>query len=161
MRRNFAGLSALLAAEAPDGADVILADLGLSSMQIDDPSRGFTFKDDGPLDMRMNPARVAPRRSRGSTRPSWRDSSIRTPTNRAPPRSPPRSFERGNEPLTTTGARRRCSNGLCTPIRREISDAIRRVFQAIRIAVNDEFASLDAFLRALPSCLRPGAESPS
>ena len=59
-RGNFAGLAALLAAEAPAGADVILADLGLSSMQIDDPARGFTFKADGPLDMRMDPARGRP-----------------------------------------------------------------------------------------------------
>src|SRR5258708_4810345 len=43
-RMNYAGLPTLLAREAPDGADVILADLGLSSMQIDNPARGFTFK---------------------------------------------------------------------------------------------------------------------
>ena len=54
------GSPRLLAAEAPGGADVILADLGLSSMQIDDPARGFTFKEDGPLDMRMDPARGRP-----------------------------------------------------------------------------------------------------
>ena len=56
-RMNFAGLAPFVLAEAPGGADVILADLGLSSMQIDDPARGFTFKADGPLDMRMNPDR--------------------------------------------------------------------------------------------------------
>lgn len=56
-RMNFAGLAQLLATEAPDGADVILADLGVSSMQIDNPARGFTFKGDGPLDLRMNPER--------------------------------------------------------------------------------------------------------
>ena len=59
-RSNFAGLAVALDAEAPGGADVLLADLGLSSMQIDDPSRGFTFKADGPLDMRMNPTRGQP-----------------------------------------------------------------------------------------------------
>jgi len=52
-----ARLAPFLAAESPGGADLLLADLGVSSMQIDDPARGFTFKDDGPLDMRMNPAR--------------------------------------------------------------------------------------------------------
>ena len=56
-RMNYAGVARLLSEVAPDGADVMLADLGLSSMQIDDPSRGFTFKVDGPLDMRMNPTR--------------------------------------------------------------------------------------------------------
>ncbi len=56
-RMNFAALPRFLAAEAPDGADLLLADLGLSTMQIDDPERGFSFKFDGPLDMRMNPTR--------------------------------------------------------------------------------------------------------
>ena len=59
-RMNYAGLTQLLAEFAPDGADLLLADLGLSSMQIDDPSRGFTFKVDGPLDMRMDPTRGRP-----------------------------------------------------------------------------------------------------
>ncbi len=56
-RMNYAGVARLLGDVAPDGADVVLADLGLSSMQIDDPARGFTFKVDGPLDMRMDPTR--------------------------------------------------------------------------------------------------------
>ncbi len=59
-RRNFAGLAALLAARRPQGADVILADLGVSSMQLDVPERGFSVKNDGPLDMRMNPQRGSP-----------------------------------------------------------------------------------------------------
>ena len=59
-RMSFAALPQFLAVEAPDGADVILADLGLSSMQIDDPARGFSFKVSGPLDMRMNPTRGRP-----------------------------------------------------------------------------------------------------
>src|SRR5260221_9853542 len=59
-RSNFAGLPQVLAAEGIGGADVILADLGVSSMQLDNPARGFTYKDAGPLDMRMNPARGEP-----------------------------------------------------------------------------------------------------
>jgi len=57
VRRNFAGLPQVLAELGIEGADAILADLGVSSMQLDDPSRGFTFKDDGPLDLRLNPQR--------------------------------------------------------------------------------------------------------
>src|SRR5262249_26435786 len=56
-QRNFAGIAQVLAVEAPGGVDAIFADLGVSSMQLDDPARGFTFKADGPLDMRMNPTR--------------------------------------------------------------------------------------------------------
>ena len=59
-RRNFAGLPQVLAAEGVAAADVILADLGVSSMQLDNPERGFTFKGAGPLDMRMNPSRGEP-----------------------------------------------------------------------------------------------------
>jgi len=60
VRRNYAGLRKLLHEEAPAGADVILADLGVSSMQLDDPSRGFSRKHDVPLDLRMNPERGQP-----------------------------------------------------------------------------------------------------
>lgn len=56
-RTNFAGLARVIAAEGVAGADVLLADLGVSSMQLDDPARGFTFKTAAPLDMRLNPTR--------------------------------------------------------------------------------------------------------
>jgi 16S rRNA (cytosine1402-N4)-methyltransferase len=60
VRRNYAGLRKLLHEEASAGADVILADLGASSMQLDDPARGFSWKHDVPLDLRMNPERGKP-----------------------------------------------------------------------------------------------------
>ncbi len=60
VRRNYAGLRKLLHEEAPAGADVIVADLGASSMQLDDPARGFSWKRDAPLDLRMNPERGQP-----------------------------------------------------------------------------------------------------
>jgi 16S rRNA (cytosine1402-N4)-methyltransferase len=60
VRSNFAGLPQALAKINLSGADCILADLGVSSMQIDDPARGFSVKSDGPLDMRMNPQRGFP-----------------------------------------------------------------------------------------------------
>ena len=159
-RRNFAGLSALLAAEAPGGADVILADLGLSSMQIDDPARGFTFKEDGPLDMRMDPARGRP----ASALLAGLDEAVLArllDENADEPRAAEVAASivraRTRAPLTTTRA---LAAAVRTAYARrpeeEVGDAIRRVFQAIRIVVNDEFAALDALLRALPSCLRPG-----
>ena len=61
VKRNYAGLPKLLAEEGLEaGADVILADLGASSMQLDDPGRGFSWKHDVPLDLRMNPTRGVP-----------------------------------------------------------------------------------------------------
>ncbi len=159
-RANFAGLPALLAAEAPGGADVILADLGLSSMQLDDPARGFTFKGDGPLDMRMDPERGRP--ASALLAGLGEAALARLLAENA---DEPRAAEvaaaivraRARAPLATTRA-------LADVVRaayarrpeREAGDAIRRAFQAIRIAVNDELGSLDALLRALPSCLKPG-----
>ena len=57
---SFAELPQLLAAAGLPPADLILADLGVSSMQIDDPARGFSYKASGPLDMRMDPSRGEP-----------------------------------------------------------------------------------------------------
>src|SRR4051812_11356083 len=59
-RSNFAGLPQVLARENLDGVDVMVADLGVSSMQLDNPERGFSYKESGPLDMRMNPTRGEP-----------------------------------------------------------------------------------------------------
>ncbi len=56
---NFAGLPAVLAAEDVEAVDAVLADLGMSSMQVDDPERGFSYSRDGPLDMRMDRSRAA------------------------------------------------------------------------------------------------------
>jgi 16S rRNA (cytosine1402-N4)-methyltransferase len=153
-RMNFAGLARLVLDESPDGADLILLDLGLSSMQIDDPARGFTFKADGPLDMRMNPARG---RSAAELLTSLGVAALARIL--AENADEPRAEElaeailsaHAKNAVTTTRA-------LATLIRTldPDDDTIRRVFQALRIAVNDEFGSLDSLLKSLPSCLRPG-----
>ena len=155
-RMNFAGLPRLLAREVPAGADVILADLGVSSMQIDDPSRGFTFKAAGPLDLRMNPARGQPASAllAAMTAPALEKvlvenadephASILAPAIlRAPP-------------TTTTALADVIRTALARERRAVPEDSIRRVFQALRIAVNDEFSALETFLRHLPQCLRAG-----
>ncbi len=160
LRRNFAGLAGLIAAEAAGGVDMILADLGLSSMQIDDPARGFTFKDDGPLDMRMDPTKGTSasaliagigEAALGKLLEENADEPLAAPVAGAIVRA------RSRVSLTTTRALADVVRAVYA--RRsedEAGDAVRRVFQAIRIGVNHEFASLDALLRALPSCLKPG-----
>lgn len=157
-RGNFAGLPAALATHGrPEGADVILADLGVSSMQFDDPARGFSVKRDGPLDMRMNPAR-------GLSAAAWLART--TPAalarvlteNADEPRADALAAALAGREFATTRALAEAVGAL-VPVRGGASargDTVRRVFQAVRIAVNDEFGALDAFLRGLPACLRPG-----
>ncbi len=156
-RMNFAGIARWLAQETPAGADVILADLGLSSMQIDDPSRGFTFKAEGPLDLRMNPHRGQPA-SALLNRLSEKELRLMLEENADEPHaeSLARALVHGCQqtPILTTSA-------LAGLVRKTLPEAeaeaaVRRVFQALRIAVNEEFTALDTFLRQLPGCLAPG-----
>ncbi|WZO97080.1 16S rRNA (cytosine(1402)-N(4))-methyltransferase RsmH [Isosphaeraceae bacterium EP7] len=162
-RTNYAGIAQVLAAEAPAGVDVILADLGLSSMQIDDPGRGFTFKSEGPLDMRMNPRQGKPASERLA---EWGIVELASLLVENADETQPHEVAgailraQGRAPLTTTqslaAAVRNAFRGRDLLPGAAADEAVRRAFQAIRIAVNDEFGSLDAFLRVLPSCLRPG-----
>jgi 16S rRNA (cytosine1402-N4)-methyltransferase len=158
-RTSFAGLTAALDGVGwSDGADFVLADLGVSSMQIDDPRRGFTFKAEGPLDMRMNPRR-------GLSAADW--------LARATLEALADAFRENDE--THAGAiaeaivARRATLSTTTALAAAVAEAlggrvssddvdlaVRRVFQAVRIAVNDELGALAAFLRQVPLCLRPG-----
>jgi len=164
VRSNFAGLSAGLAALGIHGVDGILADLGVSSMQLDDPARGFTFKDDGPLDLRMNP-------SKGMSAADWLARS--TPValasalrdNADEPMAEPLALAMHEalrrQPVTRTRELARLLHEIYrgkgwTRDKAEGDSRIRRVFQALRIEVNDEFGVLEALLRQLPSCLKPG-----
>ena len=142
------------------GADLILADLGVSSMQLDDPARGFSLKLEGPLDLRMNPQRGSPASlllreiSSGKARP--------------PPGS--RTATKSHPALAASARRAEVSRPRCAladairaalPARKEEERelSVRRVFQALRIAVNDEFSALETFLRNLPACLNPGGRA--
>ncbi len=158
-RSNFAGLCRCVADHAPDGADVILADLGLSSMQIDDPSRGFSFKADGPLDMRMNPTR-----GRGAS--EWLSSlneanlAAILAENADEPQAVLLSREilkaHARSPLLTTRSLAEVVRKAASRDKTACDETLRRVFQAIRIAVNDELGALDSLLREIPRCLKPG-----
>jgi len=153
-RMNFAGLAPLLATAAPGGVAAILADLGVSSMQLDNPARGFTFKAEGPLDLRMNPERGQPASAwLGKVNATQLERALRE--NSDEPHAALLAPALLRAPLPTTTA-------LAAVVRQTlgpgdaIEDSVRRVFQALRIAVNDEFGALDAFLRTLPQCLQPG-----
>ena len=155
-RSNFAGLPQVLAVAELPGVDCILADLGVSSMQIEDPARGFSVKHEGPLDMRMNPQRGQPVSAfLEKIKPTALAVLLR---------------ENSDEPHAETIAAALAGRTFATtktlavairaalPLRsKEDCDlSIRRMFQALRIAVNDEFSALETFLRNLPACLNPG-----
>ncbi|MFH0752976.1 MAG: 16S rRNA (cytosine(1402)-N(4))-methyltransferase RsmH [Candidatus Omnitrophota bacterium] len=163
-RINFAGISKVLA-EAGNGFDLVLADLGVSSMQMDDPARGFTFKTQGPLDLRLNPQRGQPASAFLQTI-SEKDFEKMLHDFSDEPRAGgiAKSVFKSRQPITTTTAladavRRAIPRASCESDEEEISRSIRRTFQALRIAVNDEFIVLEQFLRNLPACLIPGGKA--
>ncbi len=163
VRSNFAGLPKVLGELGLDGVDAVLADLGVSSMQLDDPARGFTFKTDSPLDLRMNPSR-APSAADWLARVSAGALASALTENADEPQAELLAREltnrRGRMPFTRT---LQLADSIRTILREHNprrdpateDDCVRRVFQAIRIAVNDEFGALDMFLRHLPDCLKP------
>ena len=162
-RMNFAGVARFVTGAVPEGADLLLADLGLSSMQLDDPARGFTFKADGPLDMRMNPARGLSAAGLLSSIDRAELSRLLTDNADEPLASELAEAilrEHLRRELTTTRALADVVRDTAHRLRRRsegtADDAVRRVFQALRIAVNDEFGALEAFLKQLPTCLKPG-----
>jgi 16S rRNA (cytosine1402-N4)-methyltransferase len=168
---NFAGFPQALAAAGLDGCDGLLADLGMSSMQVDDADRGFSFMRDGPLDMRMD-------RTRGRTAAellntltadelaaAFRDLGDEPEADKIAVaivhRRATKPIERTRElmDLVMEAAPVRVNphpmKGEPTPRQQKIRPTAR-VFQALRILVNRELANLQELLRVLPWCLRPG-----
>lgn len=162
-RMNFAGIASFVLAEANGGADVLMADLGLSSMQIDNPDRGFTFKGNGPLDMRLNPEHGQPV-SALLSKISEPELAKLLQQNADEPYANQLATvilaAHEATPLLTTNALADVVTGFAEHQRgatqESTKDTIRRVFQALRIAVNDEFGALDTLLRQLPACMKPG-----
>ena len=155
-RSNFAGLPQALAAEGLAGADIVLADLGVSSMQFDSPARGFTMKATGPLDMRMNPTRGQPASVLLRKIDAATLAALLTDDADEPGAEALADVLAGRQVETTTALADlvRAALPWASDDQRELS--VRRVFQALRIAVNEEFSALDTWLRVLPSCLDPG-----
>ncbi len=150
------------AAQAPEGFDAILADLGVSTLQLRTPERGFSFRDEGPLDMRMDPEHGLSARAwiAEQTDESLADAIYQYGEERASrpiARAILRALHEGR--LDTT---RDLARAIYTVIPREPakrkghSDPATRTFQAIRIAVNGELERLAASLEAAVAHLRPG-----
>ena len=159
---NFRGLKKYLAENGLLGkVTALLCDLGLSSMQIDDPSRGFSFKAEGPLDMRMDPVRnnmTALNLLQASTPKQLSrmllehsDEALHEPLSKALLVMP--------LPTTTTALRERVRECLARDCglsnKDEVNNVVRRVMQALRIEVNQEFGALEELLADLPEILAP------
>ncbi len=160
---NFAGLTRVLTTLGlPTGVHALFCDLGVSSMQIDDPTRGFTWKQNGPLDMRLNPTRgTSVAELLRTIRPEKLARLIEE--NADEPLAPTLARALAGRTFTHTQPLADAITAIATPAHRlrvgaaeEITLTVRRVFQALRIAVNDEFSALDTLLRALPTTIRPG-----
>jgi 16S rRNA (cytosine1402-N4)-methyltransferase len=164
---SFAELPRVLRDLGLGPVDGVLADVGICSDQLDDPARGFSFSASGPLDMRMNPDEGETARDLllrlnerdladifwqyGEERFSRRVARRIVETRR---RQPLDSTEQLAELVRESVPRARRKHGQRAPI-----DPATRVFQALRIAVNDELRALDRLLEALPRCLVPGGRA--
>ena len=159
LRGEFSDVLEQLAANG-SRADAILFDLGVCSMQIDRPERGFSYATDAPLDMRMDPAadvsarglvNEAGERELTQIFREYGEERYARPIARAiVRRRREQPFERTGELVETIKA------ALPAPARFGEGHPAKRVFQALRIAVNDELGSLDAALPSALEMLRPG-----
>ena len=145
--------------------DFVLADLGVSSMQIDDPERGFSYKIDGPLDLRLDPehGESAAERLHNITKEEFIGMMVENSDEPYAQEIADKVFslmKKGDPMDTTTALRAAIENALWKLPKEEKDQAIKkscaRVFQALRIDVNSEFEVLYKFLEKLPGILNPG-----
>ncbi|WP_234265626.1 MULTISPECIES: 16S rRNA (cytosine(1402)-N(4))-methyltransferase RsmH [Hydrogenophaga] len=149
----------LLSGLAPASADGVLMDLGVSSPQIDDPARGFSFRNDGPLDMRMDT-------TRGQSVAQWLETAdvstlsevIREYGEERFAQSVAKAIDRRRQergPIRTTGELAEVVAG-AVKTREPGKDPATRTFQALRIFINAELEELQQALTASLQVLRPG-----
>ena len=145
--------------------DFVLADLGVSSMQIDDPERGFSYKIDGPLDLRLDPehGESAAERLHNITKEEFIGMMVENSDEPYAQEIADKVFslmKKGDPMDTTTALRTAIESSLWKLPKEEKDQAIKkscaRVFQALRIDVNSEFEVLYKFLEKLPGILNPG-----
>jgi 16S rRNA (cytosine1402-N4)-methyltransferase len=165
VRAGFDELPDVLTGLGLSQVDGVVADLGVCSDQLDDPARGLSFGRPGPLDMRLNPAEGEPASEllRRLDERALADLIYQYGEERFSRRIARRIVEeRKQAPLETTEQLAELVRR-CVPRpppranrRRPAIDPATRVFQALRIAVNDELDALDRLLAMLPRCVRPG-----
>ena len=168
-RKNYAGITSVLEQEGLSGVDIIFADIGVSSMQVDDPARGISYKHKGPLDMRMDQRLqvtgmdLLARLSQEELSQALRDLSDEPDHDEI---AAAIVSQRDSQPITQTGQLIR----LVFQVKRLTPKAWKqqqqqrfntlhpaaRTFQALRILVNDELGVLKQLLRLAPHCLNPG-----
>lgn len=163
---NFANIDEI-AAEA-GLFDFVLADLGVSSMQIDNPERGFSYKTEGPLDLRLDSSRgsTAAQRLREISQEELEGMLVENsdePYAAQIARRVMFELKNGRPVDTTTRLRELIEAALAFLPERERAEAVKkscqRTFQALRIDVNSEFEVLYAFLEKLPGVLKPGGRA--
>jgi 16S rRNA (cytosine1402-N4)-methyltransferase len=155
LHADFRDLTEIIAGEAPDG---ILLDLGVSSPQLDRPERGFSFRLDGPLDMRMDRTRGAPAAELVNRRPQSDLADLihffgEEPAARRIARAIVAARQRG--PITSTLQLADVVRRAAGRSRRRGIDPATRTFQALRIATNRELDGLGEAVTALAGCLAP------
>ncbi|MBO6739386.1 MAG: 16S rRNA (cytosine(1402)-N(4))-methyltransferase RsmH [Phycisphaerales bacterium] len=169
IRGNFSELPRALG-ELGLQADMVLADLGFASTQVDDPERGLSFRFSGPLDMRLDPSMPITAEELVNTLPERELAQIifRYGEDKSARRIASKLVAaREVEPITTTDRLAEIVRSAIPGPRGSINPATK-TFQALRIAVNDELGSLDALLRSIgialkknrggnPSWIAPGA----
>ena len=148
--------------------DFILADLGVSSMQIDNPERGFSYKYDGPLDLRLDPERgvTAAQRLREVDEEELQGMLVENadePYAAEIAAAVRTAFRRGQSIDTTTDLRRVIEGALefipAAERKQAVKKSCQRTFQALRIDVNSEFEVLYSFLEKLPDALADGGRA--
>lgn len=165
-RMNFADMDQLAAEVGP--FDFVLADLGVSSMQIDNPDRGFSYKFEGPLDLRLNPEKgiSAAERIRTISQEELQGMLIENsdePYAAEIAAAVVRAVRHGRKLDTTTQLREVIEETLSFLPEKEQKEAVKkscaRTFQALRIDINSEFEVLYTFLEKLPHVLAPGGRA--
>ncbi len=159
---NFDRLRDVLDELGIEAVNGVLADLGICSDQLDAAQRGFSFQQEGPLDMRLNPAEgeTASTLLRRLNERDLADLFWKFGEERHSRRIARKIVEtRRRTPLETTQQLADLVRRCVPRGRRSAIDPATRAFQALRIAVNDELGALDRFLAVLPDCLKPGGRA--